>query len=52
MVVTDTLLLAFSKCDPQLAVTVNQYEMATDLTDLAAAEYIPWDLDPTSKVTS
>jgi len=47
------LLLAFSKCGPQLAVTVNQYEMAANLTGLAVAEYITReDFDQTSKVTS
>lgn len=42
---------AFSKCGPRLAVRVNQYEMAANLAGLAAAEYMPWDLDQTSRVT-
>lgn len=50
MVVTDILLLAFSKCGHEPAVTENQYEMAANLAGLAVAKYIPLDLDQTSKV--
>lgn len=52
VVVTDILLFAISKCGPQPAVAVNQYEMAANLQGLALTERIPWGLDQTSKVIS